>query len=282
MKKRILALLLVGVLALLGLTGCGGTGGETTDPSGTSGNTDPENSLPTLPSTKTKLIVGFDADFPPMGFRDTDGKFTGFDLDLAEEVAKRLNVEIVKQDIIWDNKDNELEAGTIDMIWNGFTISEARKTEYEWTRPYMNNKQVVVVEKDSAYQTLADLAGKKVAIQGGSTAVDAVAANPAFKDSITLVEVKDNLKALMELQTGATEAVAMDLIVADYTMTKNPDKYRILDEVLLTEVYGVGFLKGNTDLRDVVQACLDAMYTDGTFKTISEKWFGHDVLIPQQ
>ena len=124
-------------------------------------------------ATNGKFVVGFDAEFPPMGFIAEDGSYTGFDLELAAEVASRLGLEFVAQPIAWDSKDQELASGNIDCIWNGFTIS-GREDEYTWTEPYMSNNQVVVVNAGSDISTLADLAGAVVAVQKDSSGLAAL------------------------------------------------------------------------------------------------------------
>ena len=224
------------------------------------------------------FTVGFDANLPPMGFTADDGSYTGFDIDCATEVAKRMGRELKLQPIVWDVKDSELNSGTIDCIWNGFTMNiEDRPEKYTWTDAYMNNEQVAVVRADATYQSLADLAGTTVAVQAGSTADSAVNANPEFKDSIgQVVDSQDNLLALEQLKAGAVDAVVMDSVVANYQIAQGAE-VRIIDEVLSTELYGVGFKKGNTALRDEVQKCLEEMAQDGTLAEISTKWFGQDI-----
>jgi len=223
------------------------------------------------------FTVGFDKEFPPMGFVDEDGNYVGFDLDLAAEVAKRLGMELKLQPIDWNSKDMELESGNIDCIWNGFTINN-REDKYTWTEPYMNNNQIVVVMGDSTVSTLADLAGKTIAVQDDSSALDAIDANTAFKNSIgNLIKTTTNLNALMELESGAVDAVVMDEIVARYAIEKKGENYKVLDEVVGAEKFGVGFKLGNTELRDKVQNTLLEMAEDGKLAEISTEWFGRDI-----
>ncbi|HHY81919.1 MAG TPA: amino acid ABC transporter substrate-binding protein [Clostridiales bacterium] len=224
-----------------------------------------------------KFTVGFDQDFPPMGFIDENGEFTGFDLELAAEVAKRLKLELVLQPIIWDAKDFELESRNIDCVWNGFTIN-GREDKYTWTEPYMANRQVFMVRSDSGITKLADLAGKTVAVQKESSAEDALAKNPDLLNSFgNLITAADYNIALMDLEAGGVDAVALDEIVANYYIQNKGSKFVILEETLAEEEYGVGFLLGNEELRDAVQKALEDMAKDGTLKSISEKWFGKDV-----
>ena len=226
-----------------------------------------------------KFVVGFDSEFPPMGFVDDNGNYVGFDLDLAKETAKRLNLEFVAQPINWDSKDQELASGNIDCIWNGFTIS-SREDKYTWTDAYMENDQVVVVRSDSDISSLADLAGRKVVVQKDSSGLAALEDNAELTDSFgELVQVDSYLNAMMELESGSVDAIVMDEIVARYEIQTSGKDFVILDEVVASETYGVGFLLGNTELRDQVQGVLEQMASDGTLAEISNKWFGSDITI---
>ena len=155
------------------------------------------------------FTVGFDQDFPPMGFVDDNGEFTGFDLELAAEVAKRLGMEIKYQPIAWDAKEMEIESGNIDVIWNGFT-STGRENDYTWSKPYMENKQVFVVSKDSGITKVEELKGKKVEVQADSSGEKALAENKELSDSFAeLITTADYNTAFQDLEMGATDAVAM-------------------------------------------------------------------------
>ena len=226
------------------------------------------------------LIVGFDQNFPPFGFQDENGDYTGFDIELAQEAAKRMGVEIVLQPIDWDAKDMELESGTIDCIWNGFTIN-GREDQYTWTDAYMDNSQVVVVRSDSGIDDLAGLEGKIVEVQKESSAQSAIDDNEELKNSFSqYLQVADYNTAMMDLESGAVDAIAMDIFVAKDQIANKDGAMKILDESISSEQYGIGFLKGNEELRDQVQDVLKEMVKDGTFKSISEKWFdGVDVCI---
>ena len=226
-----------------------------------------------------KFVVGFDQEFPPMGFVADDGSYAGFDLDLAKEAAKRMGKEFVAQPIAWDSKDQELATGNIDCIWNGFTIS-GREDKYTWSEAYMINDQVVVVKNDSDIKSLADLAGKTVAVQKDSSGLAALNDNADLKNSFgELVEMESYLNALMELEMGSIDAIVMDEIVARYEIQTSGKPFKVLDEAVASEEYGVGFLLGNEALRDQVQKVLEDMAADGTMAKISEKWFGTDVTI---
>jgi polar amino acid transport system substrate-binding protein len=229
------------------------------------------------------FIVGFDAEFPPYGYKDDSGNYTGFDLDLAKEVCERNNWTFKAQPIDWDAKDAELESGSIDCIWNGFTI-DGREDNYTWSDPYFDNKQVFVVKSDSGISSIDDLAGKTVETQKDSSALAALEGdNKTIADSFgTLNQVADYNTAFMDLESGACDAIAMDIGVAEYDIqNKNAtDTFSILDQYITTEKYGVGFKKGNTDLKDKVQATLDDMFADGTVLKIAEKYgISEDALI---
>ena len=280
MKKRFVSAALAAVMAL-SMTACGSSNSaaETTAADTEAAESQAEET--TAEEAKTTdggtLIVGFDQDFPPMGFVGDDGKYTGFDLELAQEVAKRLGLEYKAQPIAWDSKDMELESGNIDCIWNGFTMT-GREDDYTWTEPYMANQQVFVVANDSDINSQADLAGKIVEVQADSSAEAALKEAPeltaTFKELLTTADYNT---AFMDLEQGAVDAIAMDVIVAGYQIQQRNADFKILDDSLSEEEYGVGFKKGNTELRDKVQSTLEEMAEDGTLQEVSEKWFSKDV-----
>ena len=222
------------------------------------------------------FIVGFDAEFPPYGFKDASGNYTGFDLDLAKEVCKRNNWTFKAQPTEWDAKDKELNSGSIDCFWNGFTI-DGRENDYTWSNPYLENKQVFVVKSNSSINNVSDLSGKTVKTQKNSTMVDALNGNnKTIKDKFAnLTEVTDFDTAFKDLKSGSCDAVAMDSGVAEYDIKNSnasADDFKILNETIKTEKYGVGFKKGNDALKDKVQTTLDEMFKDGTVAKIAEKY----------
>ena len=224
-----------------------------------------------------KFTVGFDQEFPPMGFVGDNGEYTGFDLALAEEVAKRLGLEYVPQPINWDAKDMELESGNIDCIWNGFTI-QGREDAYTWVGPYMANNQVFVVNADSEITSQADLAGKAVEVQKDSSGLNAINDNADLLATLgSLTEVADYNTALMDLESGACDAVCMDSIVAGYQIQSSGKNMKILDDTLAAEEYGIGFKKGDDALAKAVYDALKEMEADGTVEKISTEWFGSNV-----
>ena len=289
MKKKILATVLTAAMAVSMLAGCSSdsankaseaaatTAAETTAEKKEETTTAGTTAAETAEAAGGTLIVGFDQDFPPMGFVGDNGEYTGFDLDLAKEVASRLGLEYKAQPIAWDSKDMELESGNIDCIWNGFTIT-GREDDYTWTTPYMANKQVFVVANDSDIKSQADLAGKVMEVQADSSAEAALKENQDLANTFgQLLTTPDYNTAFMDLEQGAVDAVAMDVIVAGYQIKQRNADFKILDDSLSEEEYGVGFKKGNTELRDKVQGALEEMAADGTLAKIADEWFGEDV-----
>ena len=227
------------------------------------------------------LTVGFDAEYPPFGYMDESGKYVGFDLDVAQKVCDNLGWELVKKPINWDSKDMELNSGNIDCIWNGFTIN-GREDDYTWSDPYLNNEQVMVVASDSGIETLADLAGKNVVVQAASAALDALNSedNKELTDSFaSLTENPDYNTAFMNIDSGAADAVAVDIGVAKYQLAQREEgKYKILDEPIQSEQYGIGFAKGNEKLRDTVWAEVMKLYDEGEIDKLAEQYGVADML----
>lgn len=259
MKKKILmiAVAMVMMIGCLALAGCGGS--DSGSASGSSGDTQ-------------TFTVGFDAEYPPYGYKDDDGEYVGFDLELAEKVCEMEGWELVKTPIAWDSKDMELDSGAIDCIWNGFTIN-GREDDYEWSDPYVDNSQVIVVSEKSGIKTLADLKDKVVGVQQASAALtvlteDQKELGDSFKE---LQQFTDYNVAFTELLSGSLDALAIDIGVAQYQLNKS-EGYVILDEELNAEQYGIGFKKGNTELRDTVNADLHKLAEDGTVAEVAEKY----------
>lgn len=221
-----------------------------------------------------KLSVGFDADFPPYGYKE-GSEYKGFDLDLAREVCTRKGWKFVACPINWDAKDMELNSGAIDCIWNGFTM-QGRESVYEWTVPYVDNSQVILVKSGSQIKTLADLAGMVVGVQT-DTPVQKALSRGGEKESLgatfkELVVMPNYNQAVNELNMGGVDAVAMDVGVAKKKMADLPGKFEMLSEIVMTETYGIGFKKGNTALKNEVEATLKEIFADGTGAAIAEKY----------
>lgn len=225
------------------------------------------------------IVVGLDDHFPPMGFRDEKNEIVGFDIDLAKEAAKRLGVQVTFKPIDWSAKEAELSGKRIDVLWNGLTITEERKANILFTKPYLENRQIVVVTEKSPIKTKAELKGKVVGVQDGSSAVDAVQKDEKAAKAIKeLKKFADNVTALMDLSAGRLDAIVVDEVVGRYYIAKKAGEYRVLDEHFGTEDYGIGTRKDDTDLMSKIQKAMDDMKADGTAATISTKWFGKDIV----
>lgn len=224
-----------------------------------------------------QFIVGFDAEYPPYGYKDDNGEYVGFDLDLAQEVCARNGWELVKQPIDWDSKDMELNSGSIDCIWNGFTMT-GREDDYTWSKPYVDNSIVVVVKEGSGIEKKEDLAGKVIAVQADSSGLAALTDEEDNEENLKLAasfsdlqQVADYNTAFMNLEAGAVDAIVVDIGVADYQLESRTG-FAMLDDKIRTEQYAVGFKLGNEELRDQVQSTLDEMVKDGTFDDVAKKW----------
>ena len=263
MKKRLALLLALAMTASAVVAGCGSS-----SDSNSSSDENTESQEQTEVEFKEKeagdtFTVGFDQDFPPMGFVGDDGEFTGFDLELAQAVCDKLELEFVAEPIAWDSKDALLNSGAIDCIWNGFTIN-GREDDYTWSDPYLDNKQVFVVRGDSGIESEADLAGKIVDVQTDSSAQKALEDNQDLTSTFSNLQiVPDYNTGFMELESGAVDAVAMDIVVASYQIDSRDADFKILDYEIASEEYGVGFAKGNEALRDQVQQALNELAEEG-------------------
>ena len=270
--KKFLAIAAAIVMAAGVMSGCSSSTTEETPVEGK--ETTEEGAEGEETAERTQFIVGFDAEYPPYGYMDENGEYVGFDLDLAQEVCDRNGWELVKQPIDWNSKDMELNSGSIDCIWNGFTMT-GREDEYTFSDPYVDNSIVFVVLTDSDIQTKDDLAGKVVVTQAGSSALTALTNEEDNDENLALAasfasleQVADYNTAFMELESGLVDAIAVDIGVAQYQLTSRGDTFRQLEEPLSTEQYAIGFKLGNTELRDQVQATLNEMVEDGTFDEI--------------
>ena len=236
-------------------------------------------SAPAAPAPLTKIVIGLDDSFPPMGFRDDKAQLVGFDIDLAREAAKRLGAEVEFKPIDWNAKEAELTGKRVDALWNGLTITEERKQNIAFTAPYMENHQIIVVPAGSAIQTKVDLAGKVVGAQEGSSAVDAIKKDGAvFQSFKEFKTFGDNVTALMDLSTGRLQAVVVDEVVGRYYVAKKPEAYAVLDDHFGTEEYGVGLRKDDTELLGKLDKALADMKADGAAAKIAQQWFGKNII----
>ena len=225
-----------------------------------------------------KLILGLDATFKPMGYTDENNEIVGFDIDVAEEVCNRLGVELVKQPINWDTLTTDLNVGKCDCVWNGLSINEERQEKMNLSEPYMKNAMVFVVKGDSTVEKMADLKGKKISVQNGSSA-QTILESCEIKDDITVSPIATNVEALQQLELGVVDAVFLDEVVADYEIKNSGKNYKKLAEGLEEEEYAIAFRKDDQALRDAVQQTLSEMKADGKLAEISTKWFGSDITI---
>jgi polar amino acid transport system substrate-binding protein len=225
------------------------------------------------------LVIGIDDKFAPMGFRDENNKIVGFDIDYANAAAEKMGTKVKFLPIDWSTKESELASGRIDLIWNGYTITDERKKKVLFTKPYLKNSQVVVTLAKSNLTKLADLEGKVVGLQTLSSAADALNASPIKSEIKTVSEFADNVTALSDLKSGRLDAVVIDEVVIKYYMSKEKDTFKLLDESLAPEEYGVGVKKGNEALLNKLQKALNEMNEDGTAAQISKKWFGENKVL---
>lgn len=274
--KKISALLLAMVMGVSMLSGCG----ETAQTSKTEEKT-ADTSLEDI-KAKGKFVVGLDATFAPMGFTDESGEIVGFDIDLAKASAEKMGVDVEFLPIDWDSKSMELASGNIDVIWNGFSISDERKKEVLFTDPYLTTGQVVVVKADSDIAKKTDLAGKKVALQDGSTSEEALKADTATYEAIgdsNISRFKENTQVLMEVESGRADAAVIDEIFVRYYLAKEgmTDKFKVLDESFADEDYGVGGRLNDVSFINALNDAIKACISDGTASKYSLEWFGEDM-----
>lgn len=262
--KRILAAALAAMTLGLTITGCsnnGGNGGAEDD----------------------TIVIGLDVGFAPMGF-EQDGEIVGFDIDLARAVIEdKMGKNVEFQPIDWNSKEGELNTGKVDLLWNGLSRSPEREENMALTNSYLKNDQILVVKSDSGITSSADITGKVLAMQEGSTAEDAWDTFSEEHTDIvpsTVNLLSDNVVCLTELEQDKADVVLMDSVVAEYYLSTN-DEYSnltILDDVIASEEYAVAAAKDNTELRDQINDALDECVQDGTAAEISEKWFGSDII----
>lgn len=262
-KKVIKSVLAISILTSLciGATGCGANGAK-------------DNKA----DDKDTLVIGFDDTFVPMGFKDDNGEYTGFDVELAKAVGDKMGKTLEFQPIDWTMKESELNNGNIDMIWNGYSVTDERKKSVNFSKSYLKSRQVIITLKDSNIKFKEDLKDKTVAAQDQSSAIDAIG---EYKDNFkSLVTFETNDAALRDLEAGRCDAVVADEVLSRYYITiKGEEKYKILDDNFGEEEYAVGLRKSDTNLLDKLNTAYDEVVEEGTAKEISEKWFGKDIIL---
>lgn len=253
--------------------GCGASGkaesGSTS--SGSTGNSEKE------------IVVGIDDTFVPMGFKNDNGELVGFDIELAQAVGEKIGRKIKFQPIDWSMKESELNNGNIDLIWNGYSVTDERKEKVDFSNIYLKNKQVIITLADSSINGKNDLKGKKVGAQNESSAVDAIEAESGVEEGFDggkVITYETNNDALMDLENKRIDAIVADEILARYYIhERGESKYKILEENFGDEDYAVGVKKGNSELLDAVNKGLKECNESGKSKEISEKWFGEDIVV---
>lgn len=261
-------LLMVAMLSTAILTACGSTSAT-------------DDSLKSI-KEKKELIVGLDDNFPPMGFRDNSGEIVGFDIDMAKEVGSRMGVKVTFKPVEWDGIILSLNNKDIDAIWNGLTITGKRKEQIAFSKVYLQNKQIIIVNSKSSFSKKTELKDKTVGLQMGSSSESALASDMQLTSSLKEVKkYSNNTEALLDLKAERIDAVIVDEVVGRYYASKKPGDYKVLDENLGLEDYGVGIRKKDTSLTEEIDRILEEMKTDGTANTISQKWFGKNIIYKQ-
>ena len=294
MKRLRKTLLFLVVAFVFVLSGCGNDSGTPTDSKKTESDKDKDKDVTDKKDEETddedqnkdssldnvldahQFVLGLDATFKPMGYTNEDDEIVGFDIDVAEEVCARLGVDLVTQPINWDTKEQDLELGKIDCIWNGMSINASREEKMNLSEPYMRNSMVFVVPNGSEITKKKDLKGKNIAVQNGSSAQEILEGSGIGK-KVTEVSLATNIEALQQMEAGLVDAVFLDSVVANYEINNSQKDYVILSDGLEEEEYAIGFRKGDQALRDKVQQILHEMKEDGKLSEISTTWFGSDI-----
>ncbi|SDA19800.1 polar amino acid transport system substrate-binding protein [Ruminococcus sp. YE71] len=263
--KRLITVTAAAVL-MMALAGCGGSGGSEED-----------KSLQKVLSAK-QLVLGLDVNYPPMGYTDENGEIVGFDIDVAQEVCDRLGITLVKQPIDWDAKEEELNSGRIDCIWNGMSVSPEREEAMCISKPYLRNELVLVVASGSDIRSKQDIKGKKIGVQSGSTTQEVLEGSELSTENEVLT-YDDNIGLMQGLRQGELDVTFIDSVNAYYYISMSDDRFFVLPESLGDEVFAVGFRKNDKALCEKVQETISEMRADGTLKNISAKWFGSDITI---
>ena len=228
------------------------------------------------------LVLGMDDSFPPMGFRNENNELVGFDIDLAREVCNKLGMKLEVQTISWAAKEQELDSGNIDCIWNGFGYTEERNEAMTLSDVYVKDKSIFFVKNDSEYSSQEDLKGKKIGVQSGSVQERRLSEDEFGNEIGEMVAYTDYLTALMDLETGNIDAVYMSKITGTYIMKSQNKNFKTFESTgISTGETGmvIAFKKGNTELKDKIENAIAELKEEGKVKEISEKWFGEDITL---
>ena len=273
MKKKLLTLT---TLLMILLVGCSGGGNkQENNAANDGGNNAKQEAAGELDTSKT-YVLGMDDTFAPMGFRDEKGELVGFDVDLAQAAAEEMGIKIECQPIDWTVKETELDSGNIDFLWNGYSITPEREKKVLFSDPYMDNRQIIVTLKDSPVNSKADLAGKRVTVQGESSALEAVMKDEAFVNALAEppVEYATNTECFKDIEAKRCDAIVVDEVLARYYMKQNgEEKYKVLDENFGEEQFAVGMRKDDAALQEALNKALAKLKEDGTYDEIYKKYF---------
>ena len=273
MMKRIFLLLFAAIMII----SCGSN--NTANDQASEETSQADNSLQKVKDAG-KLVLGLDDTFAPMGFRDENGNVVGFDIDLASEVAYRMGVDLEIKPIEWSSSILSLNKGDVDVLWNGVTINDARKEQINFSKPYLNNRLVIVKSiDDDTINSKDDLAGKILGVQVGSND-EALTADPSSKNAKEIRRYDVNVNAFLDLQAKRIDAVIIDEVAAQYYISEKKAPFVVVENSPLTEeLYGVGFRKSDGKLLAEVDRILDEMKSDGKAAEISQKWFAKDIVL---
>ena len=274
MMKRIFLLLFIAAMITVS---CGSN--NTANDQASEETSQADNSLQKVKDAG-KLVLGLDDTFAPMGFRDENGNVVGFDIDLASEVAYRMGVDLEIKPIEWSSSILSLNKGDVDVLWNGVTINDARKEQINFSKPYLNNRLVIVKSiDDNTINSKDDLAGKILGVQVGSND-EALTADPSSKNAKEIRRYDVNVNAFLDLQAKRIDAVIIDEVAAQYYISEKKAPFVVVENSPLTEeLYGVGFRKSDGKLLAEVDRILDEMKSDGKAAEISQKWFAKDIVL---
>ena len=233
------------------------------------------------------ITVGFDNTFVPMGFEEKNGNYAGFDIELAQYVSKKLGITVHFQPIDWDMKETELQNGTIDAIWNGYSATDERREKVAFTIPYMQNTQILVVKKTSGIHSVEDMTGKALGAQNGSSGMLDFEEHPEVLKNRVKGRDADQYQsvneAIIDLKNDRIDALLIDRVYADYYLTTEgiADEYDTIPSGFESESFAVGVRPADKKLLEALNKAFKELYQEGIFQQISQKWFGEDVATPE-